>query len=151
MKSVAVDWQNRMFSPGTPSFFKTLIIVLLLLVILFCFRMLRYCRDESNVPGTEYICQCGATLITSRHALSAFHCVNFACVLQDFSRGDGDILVILLFSGQHILILQTYRFSMHLLEDKFVVAGTNDVAPEGQKKDLNFTYIIKGLFCSHSN
>ena len=30
MKSVAVDWQNRMFSPGTPSFFKTLILVLLL-------------------------------------------------------------------------------------------------------------------------
>ena len=143
MKSVAVDWQNPMFSPGTPSFFKILIIVLLLLVILFCLRMLRYCLDESN--GTEYICKCGATLITSRHALCAFHCVNIDCELQDFSKGDGDILVILLFSGQHISILQTFRFSMHLLEDRFVVAGENEVAPYGQKESLNLTYIIEGL------
>ena len=94
MKSVAVDWQNRMFSPGTPSFFKTLIFVLLLHVILLCFRALRFAKIKKD--GTRSFI-CGATLITSLHALTAFHCLDSfefgtadeaPCIKTDFSKGD---------------------------------------------------------------
>jgi len=51
--------------------------------------LLRLCHKEKN--GTEYFCNCGATLITAIHALTSFYCVTSdesPCEIPDLSEGN---------------------------------------------------------------
>ena len=65
--------------------------MLLLLVILLCFRALAICKYEKT---ERCYFRCGATLITSLHALTAHHCAVLdnsnedRCSKPDFERGD---------------------------------------------------------------
>ena len=66
--------------------------MLLLLVILLCFRALAICKYEKT---ERCYFRCGATLITSLHALTAHHCAVDSelynvdpCSKPDFSKGD---------------------------------------------------------------
>ena len=45
------------------------------------------------------------------------------------------------------LVFNVSSFWIHLLEDRFVVAGTNYVPPKGEKESLSSTstYTVKGL------
>ena len=62
--------------------------------------MCHYNIDEegNRVEPETYGCDCGATLITSRHALTSFWCVSKPdddCEKRDFSNGEEDKLTFL--------------------------------------------------------
>ena len=67
----------------------------------FVFRMLRLCHYDRNEKGNRektFTCDCGATLITSLHALTSFWCIHdwdkeSGCEKTDFSNGEEDWLI----------------------------------------------------------
>ena len=65
--------------------------------MIFLSRMVRLCKvDDKNRHDNINSCYCAASLITSKHALTAFHCVDGdmesetytekSCELRDFSK-----------------------------------------------------------------
>ena len=70
---------------------------ILLLIIFYLSRMVRVCKvDDSGRHDNINSCYCAASLITSKHALTAFHCVDGdmeseiytekSCELRDLSK-----------------------------------------------------------------
>ena len=61
--------------------------------------MCHYDRDEKGKREKTYFCYCGATLITSLHALTSFWCIHdydnqlSGCEKTDFSNGEEDWLI----------------------------------------------------------
>ena len=87
MKSMEVGGQNRMLSPGKTIIFKTLF-------QFFCaLRMMFMCKKYPK-NRERYRSICAATLITSLHALTSFHCMDTGrdsgpdtCFKRDLSDG----------------------------------------------------------------
>ena len=60
--------------------------------------MCHYDRNEKGKREKTYICYCGATLITSLHALTSFWCIHdwdkeSGCEKTDFSNGEEVYLI----------------------------------------------------------
>ena len=69
----------------------------ILILMIFLSRMVRLCKvDDKNRHDNINSCYCAASLITSKHALTAFHCVDGdmesetytekSCELRDLSK-----------------------------------------------------------------
>ena len=87
MKSMVADWLNLKISHGKPFYTKHFEYVS---------RMLRLCKFSKENEYDPEGCYCAASLITSKHALTAFHCVDGdmesetytekSCELRDLSK-----------------------------------------------------------------
>ena len=87
MKSMVADWLNLKISHGKLFYTKHFKDVS---------RMLRLCKFSKENEYDPEGCYCAASLITSKHALTAFHCVDGdmesetytekSCELRDFSK-----------------------------------------------------------------
>ena len=103
MKSMVADWLNLKISHGKPFYTKHFKDVS---------RMLRLCKFSKENEYDPEGCYCAASLITSKHALTAFHCVDGdmesetytekSCELRDFSKRE------FFFVFKHAIVSSTY-------------------------------------------